>query len=458
MKLISQILILLCVSSSAVFAQRIITEYSSPTTASISRLEIVSPTTFWLRSGDKIYGSKTAGDNWEEFNPGMGGDFCANSDFCGLHFYAEDSGWLWRAYFDTTYVLRTAHTINGGLTWTEHELRLKFQPGTFDYDAEKIISDPFFLDDRHGWVEIMSYYGDAWGTTNFFVAYTANGGENWSPVTGLGGTHHGPDTLPAGWGILHPNFGWKLLYHEQSGFYLYAPFDHLILSLDHRIYRSIRSGELHFFDETTAIVPTYDWHLFSTTDAGATWDTTVVQSSAGEIPVKWQFLNQKNGWAVVPGDESQIYFSANMGKTWFLQLTIPARVTTFDIYDANAIWFGCADGRIFQYNGYVRIEEDDTDKSPNQQQNFLLQNSPNPFSFSTTISYQLSYADHIQICVYNLAGQKVRTLVDQQASAGASSVIWDGRNDQGQPVSSGVYLYRLETSFARRQNKLLLVR
>lgn len=75
----------------------------------------------------------------------------------------------------------------------------------------------------------------------------------------------------------------------------------------------------------------------------------------------------------------------------------------------------------------------------------LYQNSPNPFNPSTTIAYDLPEATDVTLTVYNLSGQKVATLVTGKQKAGHYEVEWDGQDESGQAVASGVYLYRLET-------------
>jgi hypothetical protein len=73
----------------------------------------------------------------------------------------------------------------------------------------------------------------------------------------------------------------------------------------------------------------------------------------------------------------------------------------------------------------------------------LQQNSPNPFNPTTTIRYELPKAGHVIVNVYSLAGQLVRTLVDDQVEAGYHMIEWDGRDKDGRKVGSGIYLYRL---------------
>ncbi len=75
----------------------------------------------------------------------------------------------------------------------------------------------------------------------------------------------------------------------------------------------------------------------------------------------------------------------------------------------------------------------------------LSSNYPNPFNPETAISYQLPANSRVNLTVYNLNGQMVRRLVNENQSAGSYTVKWDGRDDHGVPVSSGVYFYRLTT-------------
>lgn len=92
----------------------------------------------------------------------------------------------------------------------------------------------------------------------------------------------------------------------------------------------------------------------------------------------------------------------------------------------------------------------------------LSQNYPNPFNPATTIEYDLPEAASVRITVYNLLGQEVRTLVSEPMPAGYHSVRWNGRNDDGRPVASGMYLYRIqalkgsETKFVQVKKMLML--
>lgn len=90
----------------------------------------------------------------------------------------------------------------------------------------------------------------------------------------------------------------------------------------------------------------------------------------------------------------------------------------------------------------------------------LYANYPNPFNSRTILSYRLAVDSSIMLSVYNVAGQKVRTLVDGRGRAGSYRVIWDGKDDLGRDVSSGIYFYRLTVDGGKwtETKKMVLIR
>ncbi|MFT5089757.1 MAG: hypothetical protein ACI906_003501 [Candidatus Latescibacterota bacterium] len=88
----------------------------------------------------------------------------------------------------------------------------------------------------------------------------------------------------------------------------------------------------------------------------------------------------------------------------------------------------------------------------------LAQNFPNPFNSSTSIHYALSTRQHVELAVYNVAGQKLVELDRGERAPGRYVVSWNGRDAQGSPVASGLYLYQLGTKDQQQTRKLLLLR
>ncbi len=90
--------------------------------------------------------------------------------------------------------------------------------------------------------------------------------------------------------------------------------------------------------------------------------------------------------------------------------------------------------------------------------NSLSQNYPNPFNPQTTIRFTLKDNAPVSLKIYNVSGQLVKTLVSGTRTAGEHTVRWDGRNDAGQAVSSGVYFYKLVTKNFSQTRKMVLLK
>ncbi len=86
------------------------------------------------------------------------------------------------------------------------------------------------------------------------------------------------------------------------------------------------------------------------------------------------------------------------------------------------------------------------------------QNNPNPFNPTTSISFALPTAAKTKIEVFNILGQKVRTLVDEYLTAGNKRVEWDGTDERGSAVASGIYLYKMTANDFTETKKMLLMK
>lgn len=88
----------------------------------------------------------------------------------------------------------------------------------------------------------------------------------------------------------------------------------------------------------------------------------------------------------------------------------------------------------------------------------LKGNSPNPFSPSTSIAYELAQGGAVEIEIFNVAGRHVRTLEAAHTEAGVYNVVWNGADDLGRQMSSGVYFYTLKCGPDLREGKMVLVK
>ncbi len=170
---------------------------------------------------------------------------------------------------------------------------------------------------------------------------------------------------------------------------------------------------------------------------GTPWGTNYIVNQRPDV------LNPNQGNPSVAANSGQISFAwmdLRRSKGW----DIYAKLVTWD-------W-----EKVEELGGDVGLTKDFA----------LLQNYPNPFNSTTAISYQLSGVSYqqsaVSLKIYNILGQEVKTLVDEELAGGNYRVLWDGRNDSGKEVSSGVYFCRLKVKGERlkvqRTKKMMLIR
>lgn len=107
-------------------------------------------------------------------------------------------------------------------------------------------------------------------------------------------------------------------------------------------------------------------------------------------------------------------------------------------------------------NIVVPVEEEEPVELPSIP--ILKQNYPNPFNPSTTIEFELAKGQQVMLEVFNVLGQKVETLANRFFPAGLHKVTWDAETDDGQPLPSDVYLYRLKSESISETKKMLLIK
>jgi hypothetical protein len=116
-------------------------------------------------------------------------------------------------------------------------------------------------------------------------------------------------------------------------------------------------------------------------------------------------------------------------------------------------------GRVYIFSGWGSGTGVDIEHIPGLPTGFsLAQNYPNPFNSSTTISFDVPVVSHVSLRVYNILGEHVTTLVNRMAQIGTYRVSWDGRDQGGSPVASGVYIYKLETETFTESRKMMLIK
>jgi hypothetical protein len=165
--------------------------------------------------------------------------------------------------------------------------------------------------------------------------------------------------------------------------------------------------------------------LFWTPDDGETW-----------IEIARNVTGESYGW-VVPAD----------------QLTETARVRVFIYDELGLLGFDTSD-ELFEVVTHI------TGVTPNVRPNTyaLGQNVPNPFNPRTKISFDLPRDENVRIAIYDVKGRLVKTLVSEPMTWGRHEVVWDGDDNRGNRVATGVYYYRIAAGSFTATKSMVLVK
>jgi len=215
-----------------------------------------------------------------------------------------------------------------------------------------------------------------------------------------------------------------------------------------KMYIGTESGEFIIYDGS-------NWEIFNISDP---WNpnTAVTDIEIDRNGVKW-FGTDKQGLGMYDETQLLLYYKSNSGIRGDNVIDLALR----EFSDSLEVWCSVYD---FE-SGYSGISiytvsptgiEDGIVLHPDEIQ--LLSNFPNPFNPSTTITYMIPGAGHVSLNIYNVMGQRVRALVDGYRDVGIYKVIWDGKNDKGYMVPTGVYFYQLRMGNISRTRKMVLIR
>jgi len=242
------------------------------------------------------------------------------------------------------------------------------------------------------------------------------------------------------------------------------------------------------------IVYDYVWQIpigwFPTSPSNVTFAYTALGILA-EPPPAPQNLTMTNAgqngqrphlsWDASSGADSYKVYRSTDGYYWYVQATVTNTSYTdqqviietnpryaddkyyYKVTAVNAYGESGPSNIVSTWGKTLRKRITDSDEVTPEQEELpkefaLLQNYPNPGNPTTMISFQLPKADRVMLRIVNLRGQEVKTLVDDYREAGTYSVIWDGKNNRGIEVPSGIYLYTLRVGNKVFTKKLTLLK
>ncbi len=202
---------------------------------------------------------------------------------------------------------------------------------------------------------------------------------------------------------------------------------------------------------------TYDSDWITLTNIGSTDET---------YDLTWSFSDLPAGWTITVCNELGLCYIPNMPAPIFLaagesaEVHIEIGVNSAGGCNLNITMSGGDLTEPMSYDFTFDTEDNVSTGEVLQTAELQAWNYPNPFNPSTTISFILSSEqnEHINLTVYNLKGEKVKTLPVSTSQSHTVSVVWNGTDDNEQPVSSGVYYYRITSCSQKTSGKMILMK
>ena len=175
----------------------------------------------------------------------------------------------------------------------------------------------------------------------------------------------------------------------------------------------------------------------------------------------------------LPKDGSEIeglrFYITDTENEWESYFTLSGTDTTYnlpDLLEYETIYYW----KVIPYNSTGEAEnndvfsfttETDTDSKEHEKIKLnteLIGNYPNPFNPETVIRFSLASDDHVVLDIFNIRGQKIKTIANNHFSAGIHDVVWDGFDDNGRAVSSGLYLYVIQMGEYKNTKRMIMLK
>jgi len=340
-----------------------------------------------------------------------------------------------------------AHSEDGGSTWkpvVTEKGRLGYSMGHW-FDT-RVIPDPYregvyYTNAQNVWRSID--YGANWKVLGPYDSQNP-----WSPIDGFALDPNDPSILYAAvsdslWKSEDAGQSWEMAARVAPGEW--------ILSLE------TNPGQL------SGLYALTQRGVYLSEDRGTTWSLLLRPGAERWFGGKLRF-HPRDPTRLFLVTLRQLYQSRDAGFSWEKVETGIAgspwfNDATVDPFDSLVLYLSTTWGVYrLELNGEAESQVGSLESHPEVFQ--LNPNYPNPFNGWTMITYRLPKTESAVLSIYNIAGQRVKRLVNAVQSAGEYQIAWDGRDDGGRTLASGVYLYRLQADDGRQvtTRKLLILR
>ena len=208
-------------------------------------------------------------------------------------------------------------------------------------------------------------------------------------------------------------------------------------------------------DETKLYVTSFEADIW-------VWDV----DSDTTITNKQFFIQMPGGYADgIKVDQNGLIYAATfgLGGIWIIDpdgskidlIPVPESVTNLNWGDPErSILYITGEHAVYRLSVITDIKN-----NINKPENFsLYQNYPNPFNPETSIHFTVPKMSRVSLAIYDILGRKIRALVSETKAAGSYNVTWNGKNNQGQPLASGLYFYKLQAGEFSATKKMMLLK
>jgi photosystem II stability/assembly factor-like uncharacterized protein len=383
-----------------------------------------SRTAFVAGDGGTALKTTDSGATWRRLVTGTSGSL---SD---INFLDFNLGWM---------VGRTGvfKTTDGGESWSQQPTPVSSPWRDIDFTNYPI-----------GWI-VGGYDG-----TGGKIVKTTDGGNQWIEVTSV--------ILPAGVPSIQftsKNVGWistgnatssgnQSLYRTSDGGNMWQ------LLLAHGSDSTYMS--MSFVSDSVGWISTFPaMAVLHTTNAGTNWQRHSTPASLTSI----QFINSRDGWGGATTGE--VFRTTDGGITWKgLSCPMTGSVEKISFVGQSNGWAISWGGIIVHTtNGGSTFVENADQKEASPRDIKLFQNYPNPFNSSTTISFQIATPTRaVSIQVFDVLGRKVTEIPVDSPGMGRNTVIWDGRNQEGHDVATGIYFYAIVVDKFTTSKQMMMLR
>jgi photosystem II stability/assembly factor-like uncharacterized protein len=345
-------------------------------------------------------------------------------------------------------------TTDGGATWSEvYSYMINFLVGGW-FDGCRVLNE-----------NVAVAYGDFEPDGNMHFVRSTDQGATWTEIEGI--DYLGASVGYYTWGTAACNVGESAWFSATNAAYdssfVFRTYDAGANWESFKIPVDVIPNyprSIAFSDDDNGLIAARGGYLIKSTDGGATWSATENPDTSGSC--------YPNSVVAIPGtdiivamDDIGAYYTSDLGATWG-EYSVPEEAAGENF--VGGIFLNSGKGYFFTYNGMVLRFENQvtalpapyTEHSPGDFQ--LYQNFPNPFNPTTQISFSMPQAAQVKLVVYDILGRKIRTVFDGFRSAGTHTMSWDGLNDAGKNVASGIYIYKMTTGDQSLQKKMQLIR